>query len=137
MEILLNLLWLLVSAVIAGVWLGQSRKRHRWLGPGLQALALTCTAIFLFPVISATDDLQAAAAAVETTDSKQNPNKFTGNGWRPNVTGSPIPPALLPSHVFPVADVGVIILSSKSGSAPSPILCRGPLENRPPPSRTA
>jgi hypothetical protein len=135
MEILLNVLWLLVSAAIAGIWLAQSRKRHRWVGPGLQALALACTAIFLFPVISATDDLQAAAIAVEIPDSKKNPNKLTENGWRPNVTGSSIAPVLLQSHIFAIIDSDVIILSSEGGSDPSPISFHGPLENRPPPSR--
>jgi hypothetical protein len=134
MEILLNVLWLLVSAAIAGIWLAQSRKRHRWLGPGLQALALVCIAIFLFPVISATDDLQATAVAIETPG-KKNPNKTTENGWRPSVTGSSIPPALLQSRIFGVIDSDMIILSSKGGSDPSPISFHGPLENRPPPSR--
>jgi hypothetical protein len=134
METLLNVLWLLVSASIAGIWLGQSRERHRWLGLGLQALALACVAIFLFPVISATDDLQSAAVAFESTDSKQNP-KFTGNGWLPNVTGSPFPPLLLQSHSFPITDSGVIIRTITDRSTPSPISFPGPLENRPPPSR--
>jgi len=136
MEIFLNVLWLLVTATIAGTWIGQGRNRQRWLGVAWQVVALTCASIFLFPVISATDDLQATVLAVETTDGKQNPNKFTANGPRPNSAGTPIFYAILQDSVFSVIDSSATILFNEGSATPSPISFPGPLENRPPPSRT-
>ncbi len=135
MEIILNLLWLLVTAVIAGIWLAQSRDQHRWLGPGLQVLALVCAAILLFPVISATDDLQASVLAAETTDGKQHLKKFNKSGSSPSAIDHPAIDPVLRSNIFRVIDSGVIV-DSKSGSDPSPTSFPGPLENRPPPSRS-
>jgi hypothetical protein len=135
MESILNLLWLLVTAVIAGTWIFQGHNRHRWLRPGPQALALACAAIFLFPVISATDDLQATVLAGESNDGKQNLNKFTANGPHPSATGNTVLNAAMQSDFFTVVDSGIILIDSQSSSAPSPISFPGPLGNRPPPSR--
>jgi hypothetical protein len=134
METLLNAVWLLVSAAIAIAWIRQRRNQHRWLSPGVQVLALACTEVFLFPVISATDDLQATALAVETTDTKQNPKKFAAQRPCWCTTGSSFPPAILQSTAFLVADVGAVILPIESSLAISATSFRGPIETRPPPS---
>jgi len=134
METLLNVVWMLVSAAIAGAWIRQRRSQHRCLGSGAQVLALACTAVFLFPVISASDDLQATVLAVETTDTKQNPKKFAAQGSCPSTTGNPLPPAILQGTAFlsPIDSASPIPLE---GSLPiSAISFPGPLENRPPPS---
>ncbi len=67
MEILLNALWLLIAAGAVAVWgvqqAGPERGRQRALPT--QLLALACTLILLFPVISLTDDLHAQQAVME------------------------------------------------------------------------
>ena len=55
MELLLNLLWLLLVMPAFWVW----RRQDRSLGCLRGLLVLTCGVVLLFPVVSATDDLQA------------------------------------------------------------------------------
>ncbi len=55
MELSLNLLWLLL--VMAAFWIW--RRQGGSLGSWRCLLALACSAFLLFPVVSATDDLQA------------------------------------------------------------------------------
>jgi len=136
METLLNVVWLLVSAAIAGAWVRQGRSQHRGLGPSVQVLALACTAVFLFPVISATDDLQATALAVETTDTKQNPRKLAAPRPGSIPSGGSFPPPVLQITVSPAPVDGVALLPRVVSLAISAISFPGPLEDRPPPSRT-
>jgi len=136
METLLNVVWLLVSAAIAGAWIRQRRSQRRRLSCGVQALALACTAVFLFPVISATDDLQATALAVETTNTKQNPKKFAAQGSCSSATGSAFPPAILQSTVFPSRVDGTALLPPVVSLPISAISFSGLLEDRPPPSNS-
>ena len=70
MELLLNLCWLLLVPLAFCFWLRQLRFRS------LQAsLALSCLLFLLFPIISATDDLNAMRQAVE----ESSPGKRTLN----------------------------------------------------------
>ena len=55
MELLLNFLWLLLVMPALWVW----RRRDRSLGSLRGVLVFTCGVVLLFPVVSATDDLQA------------------------------------------------------------------------------
>ena len=55
MELLLNLLWLLLVMPSFWVW----RRQDRCLGSLRCLLVLACGVVLLFPVVSATDDLQA------------------------------------------------------------------------------
>ena len=55
MELLLNLLWLLLVVPAFWVW----RRQDRSLGSLRCLLVLACGMVLLFPVVSATDDLQA------------------------------------------------------------------------------
>ena len=60
MELLLNLCWLLLIPIAFCFWLRESRSRS------LQAtLALSCLLSLLFPIISATDDLNAMRQVFE------------------------------------------------------------------------
>lgn len=69
MELALNLFWLLLSLASLAVWrLHWSRARTgRWRRHGsLRGLtALVCALVFLFPVISLTDDLHFEQLAIE------------------------------------------------------------------------
>lgn len=135
METLLNLLWVLVSGAIFARWIGQRRNLYRGSGPAVQMFALVCTVVLLFPVISATDDLQAAALAVETKDSQQNPNKCWAQRPCGHTNGSPTPPAILQSLVFPLGNDGVVILPLVASPPVSATSFPDPLQKRPPPSR--
>ena len=67
MELLLNIFWLLIAAAsVLGTWIRQWRRGTS--GRQLPLCALGCVLVLLFPVISASDDLHAAALAVEASD---------------------------------------------------------------------
>lgn len=63
MELALNLVWLLLAVFIVGQWVRYTPKEGagRWT----QIFALTMLILILFPVISVTDDLQAAQNPAE------------------------------------------------------------------------
>ena len=64
MELILNLLWLLL--IVPAVWLWQERRlRPQGKHPFLVLLSLGCLLVLLFPVISASDDLQAMRMEAE------------------------------------------------------------------------
>lgn len=74
METALNLVWLVVTLAVLGLW------RFRWTGarrkPGhdvrLEAVAMICILALLFPVISLTDDLHPEVVPVEASSSKRS-----------------------------------------------------------------
>lgn len=79
MELLLNLIWLLLVVPAFWVWHGATFKgvgRKRRSGPCV--LTLGCVLVLLFPVVSATDDLQAMRPEVEESagrDALGNPHQ--------------------------------------------------------------
>jgi hypothetical protein len=56
MEIILNLVWAMLTVVCVGVWMRQARRSG--VSPRVQAVALLVFLVILLPVISVTDDLQ-------------------------------------------------------------------------------
>lgn len=68
MELLLNLAWLLLALPAYWLW-RDSRSAHdgRRLASLQVLLALGCMLVILFPVISASDDLQAMRSEMEET----------------------------------------------------------------------
>ena len=67
MELLLNLLWatLAAAAFFVGVRRRPLSSKSRWVSRFTTLLALGCVLVLLFPVVSASDDLQAAQALAE------------------------------------------------------------------------
>jgi hypothetical protein len=63
MEIALNLVWLLLAAVIVRLWISFAPRKGASLRTQIGALAMLI--LFLLPVISVTDDLQAAQNLAE------------------------------------------------------------------------
>ncbi len=66
MELFLNAVWLaiVIAAAVAFIrWSGRQTAARRRIG----ALATICVLALLFPIISATDDMNAAVAAFEET----------------------------------------------------------------------
>jgi hypothetical protein len=62
-EIFLNLIWLILSASLALLWIKGPRNNSSERDWKLQLLALVMLALILLPVISMTDDMQAMSAA--------------------------------------------------------------------------
>jgi hypothetical protein len=127
MELVLNLLWVLLTALMFGLWLRfgprtGSNKRS-------QCVALAFVVLLLFPVISVTDDLQAALNPAETDACSRRDH-----------AGAP-PHSALPSFAAPPPEAfaelpfGVLRLASH-GTLLSPVVDRpelDPIQNRPPP----
>lgn len=68
MEVIFNLLWLAISALMVGIWLlrsahGTNPARH---SIGVQLIALALLIVILLPVVSLTDDLHANALLAES-----------------------------------------------------------------------
>jgi hypothetical protein len=65
MELLLNLIWISLAILALLGFLCSRRRCHTRIAYGKSLLALTCGAVLLFPVISASDDLHPTEAVVE------------------------------------------------------------------------
>lgn len=68
MELLLNLVWILLTLSGGAAYVSARRRSSARLVPGRCAtglLTIACAAVLLFPVISATDDLHPAQCVVE------------------------------------------------------------------------
>lgn len=89
MELLLNALWLLLS-VAALSWCAcrQNALAPRKADTVRTVIAVSLVALFLFPVISATDDLHPAQAMVEESASKRL--VFVGHALSPATAAPPI-----------------------------------------------
>jgi hypothetical protein len=71
MELLLNLFWLLLALPAYGLWRNARAARDRGSLSSLQCvLALGCTLVLLFPVVSATDDLHAMRGEMEESSKR-------------------------------------------------------------------
>ena len=81
MELLLNLLWLALALPGVWLWRRQSLRARNWQRPGwVRALLLLgCALVLLFPVVSASDDLNAMRAEM---DEPSKPAVKQGPGYR-------------------------------------------------------
>lgn len=67
MELLLNLVWIALSVTAFVCFLRAQEQRGRRIPYCRSLFALACILFFLFPIISASDDLHPAQAVVEDT----------------------------------------------------------------------
>jgi hypothetical protein len=65
MELLLNLVWLLASAVLAGAAFVHAKNESSWDKRWIIVVAALCLLVTLFPVISMSDDLQQVSFMAE------------------------------------------------------------------------
>jgi hypothetical protein len=126
MELLLNLAWVLLAALMFGLWLRFSPRAG--VSPHLQFVALAVLLLILFPVISVTDDLQAV----------QNPAEADCLVRRDH--GPTLHSILTPIAALPLSAIGGVSLSvlrmAMKGSPREPVFDRpalAPIQNRPPP----
>lgn len=74
MELTLNLFWLLLAIPAIWIWRGPLAESAPDLGhPLRRLLVLGCVLIVLFPVVSATDDLQAMRPEMEESTGRDTP----------------------------------------------------------------
>ena len=99
MELFLNLAWLLLALPAYWLWRGSTHNSGKYRFTSLQCLlALSCTLVMLFPVISATDDLRAMRTELEETPASKRSLRQT-TGEKASLWNSHTPPALLAAPV--------------------------------------
>lgn len=141
MEILSNLAWGLVVAILWGYWLKSLARRGQQEGRGqgsllpaigIQLVALAMLSAVLLPVISVTDDLQAAnfPAEVERTLSRNDRHLSMDHAPHP----LPVALALLIFSPPPLRLHTVAFLGSDELLPPRQEACAGTLWSRPPPA---
>jgi hypothetical protein len=113
MELLLNLAWLLLAAPAFWLWRNSKTAPLSRRFNTLQCLlALGCTLVILFPVVSATDDLRAMRSEMEESPASKKTIRAASNdktsSWKWQS-----PPALL------AASLSLIV--SDQGSHPLPV----------------
>jgi hypothetical protein len=132
MELLLNLAWLLLA--LPAYWLWHARRTSQ--KSSLQCvLSLACLLVVLFPVISATDDMQAMRAEMEESSSSRRSLRQTNSseksllsGWHsPGATSSPVTNPLAQTEdrlisVVTAVSLPTTILAEPSGRAPPRLL---------------
>jgi len=128
MELVLNLAWVLLAATLICLWIRFAPRRGS--SRSLQFAALVALILILFPVISVTDDLQAALNPAEIDccqrkdDACSHPHPLV-----PVIAALPVP-ILAP---LPTSAVGVLI--PRYLAAPSvEIPALASIQNRPPPA---
>lgn len=131
MELLLNLVGTLAATALVFAWLfcaraesghGASRKT--------QLVALVLLILIIFPVISVTDDLLAAANTAETDVLSRRDHGFAG-------FIAAVPPGILPGEAVlpvPAANSWRLLASLELQFSVPAAPALAPIENRPPPS---
>jgi hypothetical protein len=133
MELVLNLVWIVLAGLMLCLWLRfgpQSGPDGRNHGRKMQFVALALLVLILFPVISVTDDLQAAQNPAETESSvRRNQAVASPHSTFPSVAALPLP--LLAELSFGFSRF------APSRNLPAPMIDRpalDPIQNRPPPT---
>ena len=135
MELLFNLMW---AAVIAALWAfwGGSRRSRRGVsvhpGLGVQLLALVALSAILLPVISITDDVQAARYPAEVQRTGDRSERHTLLGNTPH--SLPVALAILLFSLWPPARDNVTFLTANDPISRNRIVFGRTLWSRPPPS---
>jgi hypothetical protein len=130
MELFLNAIWLLLSAAVVGGCIIRTKRTSCLRG----VLALGCVLVLLFPVISASDDLHAAAALVEDSKTRTVSNAAC-RSHRIFHSCAPVAALLayLPSPTWLILATNELFepviptptaFSSASGRAPPALFCR-------------
>jgi len=127
MELTLNFVWALLTALMVGLWLrcGARKSTRR-----MQLGALALLVLILFPVVSVTDDLQAAHNPAEADCCLRRDHE------RPNLSARLSGAPALPLPVFAGISFGPIRLTALN-VCPAPfveLLTLASIQNRPPPS---
>ena len=128
METILNLIWILLAVTVGGLWLRHGPRDRA--GRRTQIAAVVMLILILFPVISVSDDLQAALNLAE--EDAYLRRSMTGAGQH---STSPVIAMLPPSALTEIPFVFSRL--SAPGYFPMPIVdypALSAIQNRPPPT---
>jgi hypothetical protein len=126
MELALNLAWVLLAAAVVRLWMRHAPRQGEGIGTQIAALAVLLA--ILFPVISVTDDLQAAQnlceveACVRRAQASTSPHSV--------FPSAALPPAILAEPAF--GDLGIRTPCQTPVSRVNN-RCLAVVRNRPPP----
>jgi len=126
MELALNLVWVLLAVTVVRLWMRYAPRQGAGIGTQIAALAMLL--VILFPVISVTDDLQAAQNPCEVETCMRRAHASTAP--HSVLSGAALPPAVFAD--LPYGDLGVTALQHPAVlrvDNPSHAVVR----NRPPP----
>jgi hypothetical protein len=132
MELFLNLAWLALAALMCCLWrrFAPRPDKNRPADRRMQLIALAVLILILFPVISVTDDLQAAQNPAETDSCVRRDHECS-------VHHSIFPAAVanLPLPVFEVAPAGLLRAIGPGARTISGVRLQplSSIQNRPPP----
>lgn len=131
MELVLNLVWLLLTVPAYWVWWQRSRES----GSLRSVVTLGCVLFLLFPIISATDDLHAMRPEMEELSPTKRSLKQAGSVKISTQSHTGIPPASLAAFITtspdsicervatgPVSKSPSAVLIVRSGRAPPTFL---------------
>jgi hypothetical protein len=87
MELLLNIIWLALAVPALWMWRQKAKcvQHPQWLGRYRPFILLGCALLLLFPVVSATDDLNAMRPEMEDSNPSTRPFKHSA-GARSNLS---------------------------------------------------
>jgi hypothetical protein len=128
MELILNLAWILLAALALGQWMRFGAQGN--CKPRVQCIALALLILILFPVVSVTDDLQAALNPAETDCFSRRDDGFLAPHPVVPVLAD-LPESAINGHAFGIARTSV------AGGYITPLFERpalAPIESRPPPA---
>jgi len=134
MELLLNIIWiaLVVPALWMWHWKPRSVQHPQWLGGYCPFILLGCALLLLFPVVSATDDLNAMRPEMEDCNASTGPFKHSASARSNLVTHATgtIPSQRVAAGFIPLAELyGLVWISSFGLPATVPVkqsVSRGP-----------
>lgn len=133
MEVFLNLVWVCVAALMFSLWLrfaSRSGSNRRVDSRRIQFVALAVLVLLLFPVISVTDDLQAAQNPAEAASCHRRDHVYsTTHGIFPAVGALPLP-------AFAGLTLGIPHPTKQYGLRTPVVANRAlaPIQSRPPPT---
>jgi hypothetical protein len=133
-ELLFNLMWAAVIAALWAFWLGRRFRRGASPQPGIgvQLLALVTLSAILLPVISITDDLQAARYPAEVQRAGDRSERHTLLGNAPH--SLPVALAILVFSLRAPARDDIASLTANDPISRNRIVFERTLWSRPPPS---
>ena len=128
MELTLNLTWLVLTALMCGLWVRYAPlKGASWRA---QVVALALVLLILFPVISVTDDLIFAQNPAET-DSLQRKGQAVENA---NGAPHPVLSFILSTIAEPVSESAKFMQQGQLPVLKAMVPAMGSIQNRPPPA---
>ena len=128
MELFLNLCWLLLAVPAVWVWhAARSARAEERFHSRRNLLLLACLVVLLFPVISASDDMQAMRPEIEESGVPNSIRSGQGHRLATLIAAHGTSPALLsaPASAAPVwQSLGKVVIRESLRSAEDPAFVR-------------